>query len=81
MLPSDWQVWRQSALFTTAVLRHLRRVLPPSLPQFRVFGPDYPKRHSAEAAEGLCCTLTVRFMPDSMAALADCFQVEILLLR
>ena len=77
MLPSGWQVWRQSASSLKVVLRQLCRVVPPSLPHFRVSRPAYPKRHSTEAAQGLCCTLTVHFTPDSMAALADCFQVEI----
>ena len=75
MLPSDWQVWRQSASSLDVAFWQLRRVVPPSLPQFHVFGPAYPKRHRAEAAQGVCCTLTVQFAPDSMAALADCFQV------
>ena len=77
MLPLNWRAWRQSASLVDAVLWQLCRVVPPSLPQFRVSRPAYPKRHSVEAAQGRCCTLTVHFTPDSMAALADCFQVGI----
>lgn len=75
MLPLKLQDVRQSASSLNAVLRQLCRVVPPSLPQFHVSKPAYPKRYSAEAAQGICCTLTVQFAPDSMAALVDCFQV------